>query len=83
MDRKLHSITGRAGGVTVTVSADARRRLRRISRAAGIAIGACSGITAVIMAAQVIAENERWPWILALAAVGAWTVVRGKAGGRK
>lgn len=78
MDRSIHSVTGHIGGVSVTVSAKARLKLRRFSRAAGMAAGAGCGLAALIMAAQAVAQSPRWPVITVLAAAGIWTIWRGK-----
>ena len=78
MDRSIHSVTGRIGGIEITATPAFRRRLRRFSRACGAVIGAGCGIAALIMAAQAVAQSPRWPVITVLAAAGVWTVWRGK-----
>lgn len=78
MDRSIHSVTGHIGGVCITVSAKTRLRLRRFSRAAGMAAGAGCGLAALIMTAQAVAQSPRWPVIAVLAAAGVWTVWRGR-----
>lgn len=78
MGGSIHSVTGHIGGVSVTVSAKARLKLRRFSRAAGLCIGAGCGILALILTAIELANSERWPIIAVLALAGVWSIIRAK-----
>lgn len=69
MDRSIHSVTGRIGGIEITATPVFRRRLRRFSRACGAVIGAGCGIAAAVLLAKAAAESPYLWWIAGLGAM--------------
>ena len=65
MTRALKTVTASAHGVSIMVTPQARRRVRRAVRAAAVVGGYMAGIAAVVMLCVAAAQSElRWPIVI-------------------
>ena len=57
MDRRMVPLTARVGGVSITVSVETRKAIRRMARAAAVVGGGVAGVTGVIMAGVAVTQS--------------------------
>ena len=75
MDKAIKPITANFGGVSVYISANTRRKIRRMARQAAVIGGWASGCAAVTCAAVAVLQSSLlWPVVVcgAVAGVVCW-----------
>lgn len=76
MTRKMRAVTTSIGGVEITVTPAARRRVRRAARMGMVAVGYAAGIAAAVLLCAAAVQSALLGPVAICAAVAAGVAVR-------